>query len=226
MKVSLAGLAAGAGFAVLAQFGFLPVSGTNAITSAAGGGYEGADAKGGFLSKLMGAVRIAPPPLDYSQFKHGELLKALKDGDLETLNKDESLTLIYLSGFHAEISSPNVLYYASNRDILTVIDPSLTTALDTKIFTSTALNERATQVGMESFLGMLRGVAQTRQAGGSVSDEVSAFKRGMIDTPTKMPVEQWTLEGQKDARVLASKFETNRAEFEQIYGGISKYLAQ
>lgn len=224
LKTCAAGLAAGAGLAVVAKFNLLPVS--SPLNGTQGPGIAATESsQGGFLSNLAGNLgSIGAPPIDYAQFAQGEIIKALKERDFAALNADEVKTIAYLSGLNDEISGQGVLLYTNDRAIYSVVDPSLSTDINRRLMTSSQYMERSTQAGMNALTGMITSMANARRSGATVGEELSAMMKGAANAEGGMPVQQWMLQGQKDARVLAGYFTTNRREFEKIYSGISEYL--
>jgi len=224
LNTCLVGLAVGAGAALLSQLGFISLGGIGPQV-ASNGAAPAAEGAGGIFGQLAGVLPSPmAPPLDYSQFKEGEILKAFKDRDFAALDRDETKTLIYLSGFHDAISNQGVIFYTDDQEIFSVVDPSLTPAIERKIATSSEVMNRTMDAGMGALMGMLQGMASARQSGGSVGDEMAAMNSGIVNSQGAIPVNQWKLEGEKDARLLAGKFTSNRKEFEQIYSGIAAYL--
>lgn len=219
LKLTLQGFLLGAALAGVAQLGLIG-SALPQMGADAGGGQEQAGPVGrpGFLAKLTGRFQ----PVAFDAYLQPDIIKAFHDGDFETLEKNEVMTLAYLMGLNGEISGQGVLMYVSDTSILQVVDPSLSTHLERRLVGSRAFAETSVNAGMNSLMGMLGAMAQTRQSGGSITDEINAVNRSIANGPG-VSIQQIQQEGATDGRRLAALYETNRPAFERIYGNMGRF---
>lgn len=161
--------------------------------------------------------------LDFSKFKHGDIMQALYEGRLDYLRKNPLNSFAYLLALNEVVTdSSSVLFYVDDRDIVTVTDPSVSVALGRKLQASPQANEQAATAGLSTFWNALQAMANTRKNGGSVMDEVNATQQSFSNS-SYMKLAQFKQEGIADGKRFALMFDSNRPAFERIYSSIRRF---
>lgn len=188
--------------------------------------------KGGFaparewLKNIEASIAATKPPkreMDFTAFNRPDWIRAFHTGDLSGLGNEMLYPMAYVTAFHETLSDTSVLFMADNRDILLEVDASLSHEASRKLLTSRQGMNEAVNAGMQSLLGPLMAMAQTRQRGGSIMDEVGAMNQSIMDSPT-VRLELERKYAVQDARRLVLMYDSNPEDFRKVYAGMKKFI--
>lgn len=174
------------------------------------------------------ATAMASPssvPFDVKAFNAPDYIQAFHDQNMALLNREPLYALNYAMAMNAVFSQDNVLFLGDNaREILLEVDPSLNHKAAKKL-TDPALFGDAINKGLQSFLGPLTKIAEVRQQGGTIAEEVRGLHGALLDSPVAQ-INVLKQKAKQDGQRLAILYDTNPADFRKIYTGIKTFIEQ
>lgn len=145
-------------------------------------------------------------------FARPDLIEALGEGRAATFRNLRELT--YLANLVNQLEDPNAQYKAPGIQL--VINRRAGKVLGYKVATNSNVIQQSAQAGMQNLWGMLKGMAETRQRGGSVYEEVAAMTKGA----TTVVLGGEVADGEQDGMILLALFNEDPDAFKAIYNGI------
>ena len=155
-------------------------------------------------------------------FNRPGLIEALYNGDVQVVESEGLMGAKYVGGIHATLWQSDILFLAEDPAILLELDPHFGLTLGLKMASSSETMEQTVELGFKSMFGPLMAMAEARNKGGGVTDELSA----MMTTASKTiePFALVELQAVQDARRLAILYNTNSEAFRKIYSGMRTFV--
>lgn len=179
--------------------------------------------------KVQVAVVTPPSPkirFDANKYNRPDLIGSFYSSNTSHLNADLLSNLTYASTIHGFLSDHSkVLFLAENRMIVTEVDPNLSYVISSKIMTSRRGMNQAVNAGLQSFLGPLIAIAQTRKQGGSIGDEVMASNKAIMQSPL-VKLDVIKQQATQDAQRLVILYDSNPEAFRKVYRGLKKFVTE
>lgn len=159
-----------------------------------------------------------------SSFNMPDVISAFYSGDVERLGDDFLGNLTYASAIQEFLLDTSlVLFVVEDRTIITETDASLSQDIARKLMTTNHGVNEATSAGVSSMFAPLMAMAQTRQGGGSIMQEVQAMNTAIMNTPT-VRLDLIRQKATQDAKRLALIYDQDPETFRRIYKGMCKFV--
>ncbi len=163
---------------------------------------------------------------DPGVYNRPDLIKAFYEGDVSGLGNDYLANITYVSAMHNFFNeTTSLLFLVNDKNIITEIDPSMSQQIARKIMTTDKGMNEAISAGMQSFLGPLVAMGQTRQRGGSIQDEMHAMNQAIMDSP-HVRLELIREKALQDAKRLALTYDQDPQIFRRVYSGMKKFVRE
>jgi hypothetical protein len=157
-----------------------------------------------------------------NNFLRPHYIAALKNRDYSVIDRDGSEAVAYLSQVNQVLEEPSIWYRARGLDL--EIDPKLSLYLGQKTMTDPEMLDEMVSSGLGRMLGGLVAMGQARQSGSSITEEMAAFNRAIIDPNAGPLYGDEIADGQKDGQRLAELYNYDPELFREIYSGMVDYV--
>ena len=171
------------------------------------------------------AANASPRTLDYSKFNRPDIIRAFHTGDVSGLNRNLLESITYASTLHNTWTDTQVLFLVNDTRIRLEIDPTVGHKAASKLLGSRQGMNEAMNTGLQSLFAPLMAMAQTRQAGGSVMDEVQASNQAILNSPM-VKLDVLRQQAAQDAERLAILYDSDPETFRKVYAGLRKFVGR
>lgn len=172
--------------------------------------------------------------IDFNSFSLGYVMRAFYEGNTQQYTQEPIGYLTYVRAVSDTLSDQGMLFMMENpKAYVRELDPNLSFEVDRKMLT----NRTAMRQGIDSTYGVLFDalgkMMVTRQAGGSIEDEILTMNESLLGGGENQEGRQSYLtllevknRGLKDGRILAFMFEDNTEAFRKIYKGMQRFVRE
>ncbi|GAB4543733.1 MAG: hypothetical protein Tsb0013_00100 [Phycisphaerales bacterium] len=164
------------------------------------------------------------PEFDPEKFNRPDLIRALYEGDLETLNADPTWNTIYVANLHDTLADQGTLFFVEDKTFALEIDPGIATRARARLAGNTQAVSDMANVGLGALMDGFMAIAETRRSGGTIGQEVAAMNSAIANRVTDKEV--LAQHAVNDGRRLAIMYDASPDEFRQVYRGIRKFFGE
>lgn len=172
--------------------------------------------------------------IDFNAFSFPAIMCAFYEGNTKQYTKEPILYINYVASVNDALNDQSMLFMVENpREYKQALDPNLSFEVGRRMATSMVATKQAIGAGLNMFRGMLEAMANTRQSGGSVQDEVVAMNKALLgdnrDPNSKsvyVTIKEMEQYGTKDGQILGFLFDQNPDAFKKIYKGMQVFVRE
>ena len=194
------------------------------LTSAANGGFDPARE---WLQETRNALADAQPPapaFNVDEFNLPYAIAAFHNGNTRPLAQNGLVHFAYATAINNTLTDPGILW-VTDESMMLEIDAQLNVIAERKLLTNQGLQQESVNIGLGALTDMFVAMAETRQRGGTVMEEVHASMSAMAGSGQYSLLEAKSM-GEQDARRLAIMYKTNKEDFRKVYAGLRQFILE
>jgi len=160
---------------------------------------------------------------DPGEFNQPAIISALYSQDTQRLKSEGGMhVLLYISTIHNTLWQDNILFITESPELLLELDPTIATRASVRLQSSSDLIMESTQIGLGSLWEGFKAMANARQSGASITEEVAQFGAAASKAPAQLEIIKQ--QAVQDGRRLALLYDADPEEFRRIYAGIKQFV--